>query len=187
MPLNWPLNLIFGSGSGSGTTIETIYGVIVAQSRQPDFYLKLSVPDTIEGRFDMIVLHMWLTLRRLRAVEAAETAQRLFDHFVSDMDASLREMGVGDLTVPKRMKSMGEAFYGRVQAYDAAWDDASGAGLRIALARNVLNRPTAPADAATLATYVRRAAAHLDTIERPALENGQWRFPDIVPPREEEI
>jgi cytochrome b pre-mRNA-processing protein 3 len=175
------LNLIFGPRGGSAATIEAIYGVIVAQSRQPAFYLGVGVPDTIEGRFDLLVMHLWLVLRRLRAVEATQTAQHLFDHFCSDIDANLREMGVGDLTVPKRMKSVGEAFYGRVNAYDAAWDDASGAALRVALARNVMNRPTEPAAAAALAAYARRAASYLDSIDKTALEAGQWRFPDAVP------
>ncbi len=89
-------------------------------------------------------------------------------------------MGVGDLTVPKRMKSVGEAFYGRVNAYDAAWDDASGAALRVALARNVMNRPTEPAAAAALAAYVRRAAAYLDNVDKVALEAGRLRFPDAA-------
>lgn len=184
MPLNWPLNWIFGSRSGSEGTIESIYGVIVAQSRQPAFYLDLGVPDTVEGRFDLLILHLWLSLRRMKALEMAESSQQLFDYFCSDIDANLREMGVGDLTVPKTMKSVGEAFYGRVNAYDAAWDDPSGAALRVAIARNVMNKPTEPASAAALAAYVRRAAASLDNIDKTALVTGQWRFPDPVPSQE---
>ncbi len=90
MPLNWPMNWIFGSRGGSATTIETIYGAIVAQSRQPVFYLDAGVPDTVEGRFDLIVVHLWLVLRRLRAVDAPQLSQQLFDHFCSDIDANLR-------------------------------------------------------------------------------------------------
>jgi cytochrome b pre-mRNA-processing protein 3 len=101
MPPNWPLNWIFGSRGGSTTTIEAIYGAIVAQSRQPAFYLGLGVPDTVEGRFDLIVVHLWLVLRRLRAVDAPQMSQQLFDALCSDIDANLREMGLGDLTVAK--------------------------------------------------------------------------------------
>lgn len=186
MPLNWLLNWIFGSRGGSDGTIEAIYGVIVAQARRPAFYRDFGVPDTVEGRFDLIVVHLWLVLRCLQALGMAAEAQRLFDYFCADIDANLREMGVGDLTVPKTMKSVGEAFYGRVGAYDAAWDDASGAALRVALARNVMNRPTEPALAAALAAYVRRAAAYLDSLDRPALEAARWQFPELLPALHEE-
>jgi cytochrome b pre-mRNA-processing protein 3 len=181
MPLNWPLNWIFGSRDRSGGTIEAIYGVIVAQARQPAFYLNLGVPDTVEGRFDLLILHLWLVLRRLKALEMVPASQQLFDYFCSDIDANLREMGVGDLTVPKTMKTVGEAFYGRVNAYDAAWEDASGAALRVALARNVMNKPTEPAAAAALAAYVRRAGAILDKADRTALEAARFQFPDATP------
>ncbi len=184
MPLTWPLKWIFGSRSGSDGTIESIYGVIVAQARAPAFYLNLGVPDTVEGRFDLLVLHLWLVLRRMNALEMTGMSQQLFDHFCSDIDANLREMGVGDLTVPKTMKSVGAAFYGRVHAYDAAWDDPSGAGLRVAIARNIINRPTEPAAAALLAAYVRRAAASLDKADRAAFESGQWGFPEVTPLQE---
>jgi cytochrome b pre-mRNA-processing protein 3 len=171
----------------AGGTIEAIYGVIVAQVRDAAFYRHGGVPDTVDGRFDLLVLHLWLVLRRLRAAAEAtgETAytnlaQGLFDHFCSDMDANLREMGVGDLTVPKRMQKFGEAFYGRVAAYDAAFADR--AAMREALARNVLNR-TEAAPAAALDSYVVAAAAALDAVPADALRAAGWRFP--APPAEE--
>ena len=78
------------------------------------FYRDLGVPDTVNGRFDLLVLHLWMVLRRLKPIEGgAGLSQALFDRFCDDMDANLREMGVGDLTVPKRMQAFGEAFYGR--------------------------------------------------------------------------
>ena len=91
-------------------TIEAIYGMIVTQAREPLFYRDLGVPDTVNGRFDLVVLHLWMVLHRLKSMEgAADLSQALFDHFCDDMDANLREMGVGDLTVPKRMRAFGEA------------------------------------------------------------------------------
>jgi cytochrome b pre-mRNA-processing protein 3 len=182
MPFNWPFSRFFGAGRRSAATIEAIYGAIVAQARLPVFYRDMAVPDTVEGRFDLIVLHLWLTMRRLRLIEGgAEWSQRLFDHFCSDMDANLREMGVGDLTVPKRMKSFGEAFFGRIATYDEAWEDVSGAALRVALARNILGRPTEPQKAVPLAAYVRKATALIDksdivaagTVIFPAPELGE--------------
>ncbi len=95
--------------------------MIVTQAREPLFYRDLGVPDTVNGRFDLLVLHLWMVLRRLRpAPDGVGLSQALFDRFCDDMDANLREMGVGDLTVPKRMQAFGEAFYGRVAAYDVA-------------------------------------------------------------------
>src|SRR5262249_10301984 len=83
----------------SGLTIEAIYGMIVAQARLPIFYERFRVPDTVNGRFDMVLLHLWLVLRRLRTADGgAALSQALFDHFCSDMDDNLREMGVGDLS-----------------------------------------------------------------------------------------
>ena len=109
----WPFNHFRKPRTLSRGTIEVIYGMIVAQAREPLFYRALGVPDTVNGRFDVLLLHLWMVLRRLRPMaDGAANAQALFDHFCNDMDANLRELGVGDLTVPKRMQAFGEAFYG---------------------------------------------------------------------------
>lgn len=103
-------------------TIASLYGMIVAQARSPAFYRDFGVPDTVNGRFDLIVLHLALVLGRLRGsgADTEPLAQGLFDHFCRDMDGNLREMGISDLKVPKQMKSIGEAVYGRLRAYDEA-------------------------------------------------------------------
>ena len=117
----WPFNHFRKPRIPSRGTIEAIYGMIVTQAREPLFYRDFGVPDTVNGRFDLLVLHLWMVLRRLKPIEGgAGLAQTLFDRFCDDMDANLREMGVGDLTVPKRMQAFGEAFYGRAAAYDLA-------------------------------------------------------------------
>ena len=101
-------------------TISTLYGTIVAQARLTCFYREYGVPDTVNGRFDLLVLHLVLVLDRLAdEPQLRELGQALFDHFCTDMDRNLREMGVGDLSVPKQMQRVGEAFYGRAQAYRA--------------------------------------------------------------------
>src|SRR5206468_12017558 len=101
--------------------IETIYGMFGTQAREPLFFGNLGVSDTVDGGFDMLVLHRWVVLRRLKPMAGGVAlCQSLFDRFCADMDANLREMGVGDLTVPKRMQAFGEAFYGRMAAYDLA-------------------------------------------------------------------
>jgi cytochrome b pre-mRNA-processing protein 3 len=139
---------------------EHLYAVLVAQARRPEFYSELGVPDTLDGRFELVALHTFLALRRLKSdASAADTRQALVDVFVDDMDASLREMGAGDLGVGRRVKAMAQALYGRIAAYEAGLGGPEQA-LVGALRRNVYGTA---ADAAPdlaklekLATYVRR-------------------------------
>jgi cytochrome b pre-mRNA-processing protein 3 len=121
-------------------TIRSLYGVIVAQARTPAFYANYGVADTPAGRFDMIVLHLVLVVRRLRREPAPVRAlgQGVFDLFCRDMDHNFREMGIGDLAVPKHMRRVAEAFYGRAAAYDEAIDRDEGQQLAAVLARHIL-------------------------------------------------
>src|SRR5690349_9267837 len=149
-------------------TIETIYGMIVTQAREPLFYRDLGVPDTVNGRFDLLLVHLWLVLRRLKPVGSGTAlSQALFDHFCTDMDDNLREMGVGDQSVPKRMREFGEAFYGRTTAYDMALTEGREA-LAQALCKNVLNGEKIE-QARALAVYAESAAADLAQLDEPAL------------------
>ena len=144
-------------------TISALYGTIVAQARLPCFYREYGVPDTVNGRFDLLVLHLALVLDRLAdEPQLRELGQALFDHFCTDMDRNLREMGVGDLSVPKHMQRVGEAFYGRAQAYRAGLARDGEQALMEALERNIYGQETASqAAAARLAVYMREAAAAL--------------------------
>jgi hypothetical protein len=102
-------------------TISALYGTIVAQARLPCFYREYGVPDTVNGRFDLLVLHLAIVLDRLEeGSELRAMGQALFDRFCEDMDDNLREIGIGDLSVPREMQRIGEAFYGRAQAYRSA-------------------------------------------------------------------
>lgn len=102
-----------------------LYGSAVAAARDPYLYATLGVPDTLDGRFDAICLHVYLLIRRLNqdGTAGAEMAQAVFDAMFNDMDINLREMGVGDMSVGKRNRKMWEAFHGRSAAYAAAWED----------------------------------------------------------------
>jgi cytochrome b pre-mRNA-processing protein 3 len=169
-------------------TIHALYGAIVAQARSVAFYADYRVPDTVEGRFDLIVLHLVLLLNRLgRGAEVGrdlgqETlgqkllGQELFDAFCRDLDANLREMGVGDLAVPKRMQAFAEAFYGRQAAYLAALDAADERVFEKALARNIFPAGN-DAGAAQLARYARAAVTRLDAQDDGALIRGEVVFP----------
>jgi cytochrome b pre-mRNA-processing protein 3 len=165
-------------------TIAALYGAIVAQARNPAFYLTFGAPDTAEGRFDVIVLHLALFCRRLGTddVTAQSPSQKIsqgvFDMFCTDMDHSLREMGVGDLTVPKKMQKLGEAFYGRLGVYDRALAADDDAALAAVLARNVLGEAEPSARARRLAAYVRAAARALDAADPAALRDGKLSFPN---------
>lgn len=160
-------------------TIQALYGAIVAQARHPAFYARYGVPDTVEGRFDMIVLHLALLVRRLRAeAEPLKArAQGAFDAFCADMDHNLREMGLSDVGVPRQMKSFGEAFYGRAAAYDRALDQDDAAALAATLARNVFAAAAADG-AARLAAYVREADRRLGAAPAAALAQSDLPFPD---------
>ncbi|MBU6456835.1 MAG: ubiquinol-cytochrome C chaperone [Bradyrhizobium sp.] len=177
----WPFNHFKKSRVTPHRTIEAIYGMIVTQARDPLFYRDLGVPDTVDGRFDLLVLHLWLALRRLRAIEAASAlSQALFDRFCNDLDDNLREMGVGDLTVPKRMKAFAEAFYGRAAAYDLALD-AGEEPLARALCKNILNGEGIE-NARRLARYAKAVAASLTGQHEAALLAGSWKFPSPTGP-----
>ena len=120
-------------------TIACLYGTIVAQARTRAFYQIYGVPDTVNGRLEMIMLHAVLILQRLEREPAAVRAlgQGIFDRFCRDMDESMREMGVGDLAVPRKMRRIGEAFYGRQATYREALVAADEQPLAAALQRNV--------------------------------------------------
>jgi cytochrome b pre-mRNA-processing protein 3 len=172
----WPFNHFKKPRLPPRGTIETIYGMIVTQAREPVFYRQFAVADTVNGRFDLLLMHLWLVLRRLRAVEGdSGLSQALFDRFCEDMDDNLREMGVGDLTVPKRMKAFGEAFYGRSVAYDLALAGGHEA-LANAFCKNIFGGKDIE-KARLLATYAERVAAVLEELDAAALSGGSWKFP----------
>ena len=172
----WPFNHFRKPHAPQRGTIEAIYGMIVAQAREPLFYAGLGIPDTVNGRFDMVLLHLWMVLRRLRPIEGgADLSQALFDHFCADMDDNLREMGVGDLTVPKRMQKFGEAFYGRAAAYDMARTEGREA-LAQALCKNILNGENIE-KARRLGAYAEMAMSALDETDQARLLDSAWKFP----------
>jgi cytochrome b pre-mRNA-processing protein 3 len=168
----------FRRGPRGPDTISTLYGMIVAQARLPCFYRDYAVADTVNGRFDLIVLHLALVLDRLAQDPGSRSlGQGVFDRFCDDMDHNLREMGVGDLKVPKQMRRMGEAFYGRSQAYRAAWAAKDERPLVEALARNIYGGSPS-ASATRLAAYVREALRDLGTQPSASLASGELSFPE---------
>lgn len=140
--------------------LQLLDRVIVA-SRVPSLYLAAGVPDTFEGRFESLTLHAFLAMNRLRQLPepAGEAAQDFIDHVFAHLDLALRQAGISDVAVPKRMKKLAQGFYGRVEAYDAALISGENPALAQALSRNV----TAGGDSAMLARYVVERVEELST------------------------
>ncbi len=153
--------------------IQEVYASIVAQSRQPVFYSEWQVPDSVTGRFDMVALHMCMILRRLKTSkdQDREFSQTLFDWFFRDMDRSLREMGAGDMAVPKRIQKMGELFYGMLASIGDALDDNDQAELQEALSRNIFGGEH-PDSLKPIANYLMSLDQDLNQIETTTILAG---------------
>jgi cytochrome b pre-mRNA-processing protein 3 len=162
-----------------------LYVHAVHQARRPEFYLHWNVPDTADGRFDMVVLHVVLVMRRLKRDrdQSAETAQARFDLMFADMDQNLREMGVGDIGIGKRVKAMAKSFFGRLAAYDFALSAGDDIALCAALRRN-LYRKCSPSDGdvMAMASYMQREATKLEGLPIERLLSGDFSFGDASMP-----
>ncbi|WP_306253546.1 ubiquinol-cytochrome C chaperone family protein [Parvularcula sp. IMCC14364] len=159
-----------------------LYNDIVEQARKPVFYLALEVPDTKEGRFDLITLHMFLVLRRLKTEPdtSGRFAQKLFNVMFRNMDHSLREMGAGDLTVGKKVRVLAEAFYGRVSVYGAALDSDDQEALLKALGRNIYDDEAYDRVVLRrLAEYISHTESDLSSQSVDRLMLGIVRFPEL--------
>jgi cytochrome b pre-mRNA-processing protein 3 len=163
--------------------IETLHGRLVAAARRPVLFLPpYEVPDTVEGRFDLLLLFGILLIGRLQALPAPgpEIAQELVDALFQHFDSDLREMGVGDLSVPKRMKTLAEAFAGRNAVYRDTLSRHDN-GLPAALARNIYASAEPDRRAAALAAYCRRTVAALDRADlAQVLVNPPFPNPEAI-------
>jgi cytochrome b pre-mRNA-processing protein 3 len=175
--------MIFGKLRKNVDT-EAVYGVyraIVAQSRQPRFYADWGVPDTVTGRFDMICLHLALVFGRLRAegATAAAFSQAVFDLFFRDMDRSLREMGAGDLAVPKKIEKMGNLLYGLMANLNEAIESGDAASVEAVLVRNIY-AGEANVGARALAGYLMSEASRLQTLSARAIVSGGMQYGEVA-------
>lgn len=161
--------------SANRDLIDRLRGEIVAAARDPVLFAEYGIEDSLEGRFEVLTLHAALVLRRLNrmAPPAPAMAQELIDAVFTSFDHALREKGIGDMGVPKRMRTMAEAFLGRAAAYDLALSG-GGPGLNDALARNVYEGRSSPE---RLARYVKAASQALDNAPEEAFIKGPVPFP----------
>jgi cytochrome b pre-mRNA-processing protein 3 len=158
-----------------------LYTATVQAARDPVYFTDLGVPDTLDGRFDLVGLFVALLIRRLRALEAAGAeaglAQAVFDAMFADMDFNLRELGVGDMSIGRRVRAMWEAFHGRALAYEGPLSCGDAAALEAALVRNVWRGDAAAAaHAGTLARVALAQDAHLAGQGAGSLGAGQVDF-----------
>jgi cytochrome b pre-mRNA-processing protein 3 len=170
--------------------VLALYAAMVKAARAPVFFAAWQVPDTLDGRFEMIAVIAFLVLQRLKpAPEAAGFAQALHDTMFADFDRNLREMGASDLGVGRQVKTMAKSFYGRIRAYERGLAGAE--NLDEALRRNLFGTTTPqPAQIVAAAAYLRRAAAALETVPVTTLMAGElpasvFSADDLPPARSE--
>jgi len=163
---------------------RALYFPLIEQARLPIFYVDGKMPDTVDGRFELYTLHLALVVRRLKGAGgfAAEASQALFETFLTGLDDGLREMGVGDLTVPKKMRKLGEAVYGRMRNLDAALAEGAEAGVLPDLLARTVYSSVEDAPVAALTDYVRSADAALTATDVETLFAAPlpWPTPDFA-------
>lgn len=169
---------LFGKRAQRRAPVDALFGRIAEASRQPSLYLAGGVPDSFEGRFESLTLHVLLVLRRLRELPppASDLAQDLVDACFAYLELGFRNGGTSDVAVPKRMKQIGQMFYGRVQAYEAALASADVSALADALQRNACT----PEGTQRLAAYVREAQAGLAGYNLAAILEQEPLFPTFA-------
>ncbi|WFR96430.1 ubiquinol-cytochrome C chaperone family protein [Rhizobium tumorigenes] len=171
---------LFAKKNHNRTIVERQYAALTAAARQPGFYAVLDVPDTVMGRFEMLSAVMILFFRRTRSSRTSgqEIAQEIVDAFFQDIDYSIRELGVGDNGVPKRMKKLAGMFYGRLESYAAAMDGNDREALAKALRRNIYPEPRDDApDMLGLADWMMSAEKHLSGISEVDIATGSASLP----------
>lgn len=173
---------LFKRKKANQALVEKQYAEITGAARSPRFYEEMGVPDTVMGRFEMISVHLILYLRRTGAAGAGAKgiAQDIVDAFFEDVDHSIRELGIGDTSVPKRMKKLARMFYGRAQSYGQALDADDRPGLVAALKRNIHpDLGDAAPSAQALSDWMFDTAQRLDAVSEETLAAGQLAFPAV--------
>jgi cytochrome b pre-mRNA-processing protein 3 len=171
--------ILFSSrGRQDREAAERLYAAVVAQARQPTFYSDWGVPDTLDGRFEMMALHLFAVTHRLMSESDGDpnVAQLLSETFVADMDSAFREMGVGDLSVPKRIKTLYRSYGGRMTAYGTGLREGP-AALVEAIGRNVFPDGDPGRGALLLATYLDASVGALADAPLAEIRGGSLPFP----------
>ncbi|MGR8960524.1 ubiquinol-cytochrome C chaperone family protein [Rhizobium leguminosarum] len=173
---------LFRKKNNNQAIVDRQYAALTAAARMPEIYERLNVPDTVMGRFEMLSIAMILFFRRTRAsaTSGQEIAQEIVDAFFQDIDYSIRELGIGDNSVPKRMKKLAGMFYGRLEAYSKAMDTGDAEALAVALQRNIYPETSAPADMTGLAGWMMAAESHLSAVPEEVITTGSVTLPAVA-------
>ncbi len=176
---------LFGKKNNNRRIVDRQYAALTSAARVPFYYTDMGVPDTVMGRFEMLSLVMILFFRRTAQSQTSgqELAQEIIDAFFTDIDHSIRELGIGDQGVPKRMKKLAGMFYGRLQAYAAALDAADAKQLAEALRRNIHPDVEDAPTMEPLARFMLQAEQELKTVPEEAIAGGQLVIPQPHPLR----
>ena len=157
---------------------DNLYGAIVAQARRTFFYSELGVPDTVTGRFELLALHVFVFMERMREGPVEPITQAVTDTFFREQDLAMREMGVADLKVPRRMHRLADDFYARSAQYRECIDACDRERLAGVIAAGILDREAADPDAWALADYMSAALKLLNEQPEEAFRAGRIAFPD---------
>ena len=166
---------LFGKKNNNKAIIDRQYVLLTEAARQPAFYQHMDVPDTVIGRFEMLTIVLILYFRRMATSTRSgqEIAQEIIDAFFEDIDHSIRELGVGDMGVPKRVKKFAGMYYGRLSAYAGALDAGDLEALKTALQRNIHPDEALAADMTALATYMVKAEEGLKAVSEETIASGE--------------
>ncbi|RED53368.1 ubiquinol-cytochrome C chaperone family protein [Aestuariispira insulae] len=171
--LNWAKNLLLRRPENE--LAGKLYQDVVEQARQVAFYRDYGVADSVDGRFDMIAIHLFLLLERLREEKTIRpVTQALVNLVISDMDSSLREMGASDMSVGKKVQKMARALYGRIEAYQTAYEENDDSMLADAVLRNVYRREEGDrAGAEAISSYMKAQSRHLSQLPLDGFAKGE--------------
>jgi cytochrome b pre-mRNA-processing protein 3 len=183
-----PMFRWFAGRAARKEAAEKIYDAIVAQSRNPAFYLRCGVPDTLSGRFDMLVIHMFVVLQilKLGGREGQLLAQEIVEAFIREMDTMVRDLGVSDRNVPKEVRKIAQLFYGQLLAYSTALQRNDTKGLAGEVWKSFQSgegAASATIAADSISTYMRQAIKNIQEMPLNMLLQGNIRFPEIAAQR----
>ena len=183
-----PMFRWFAGRAARKEAAEKIYDAIVAQSRNPAFYLRCGVPDTLSGRFDMLVIHMFVVLQilKLGGREGQLLAQEIVEAFIREMDTMVRDLGVSDRNVPKEVRKIAQLFYGQLLAYSTALQRNDTKGLASEVWKSFQSgegAASASIAADSISTYMRQAIKNIQEMPLNMLLQGNIRFPEIAAQR----
>ncbi len=183
-----PMFRWFAGRAARKEAAEKIYDAIVAQSRNPAFYLRCGVPDTLSGRFDMLVIHMFVVLQilKLGGREGQLLAQEIVEAFIREMDTMVRDLGVSDRNVPKEVRKIAQLFYGQLLAYSTALQRNDTKGLAGEVWKSFQSgegAASASIAADSISTYMRQAIKNIQEMPLNMLLQGNIRFPEIAAQR----